>query len=102
MSNLLKKRKKKSQTDGELGIFFSSDGQLSHDFCMKNNLYRKNPTDGTPMGGYFEENRRVRAIKLRGEYSEGFWIPEKSLSFCGPHSLKEGDEFDTVNKVKAQ
>jgi hypothetical protein len=85
------------QEEGELGIFFASDGQLSHDFCMANNLYRKNPLTGEAMGGFFEENRRVRAIKLRGEYSEGFWIPLRSLDYLGTQSVKEGDTFTSIN-----
>src|SRR5688572_8565759 len=53
--------------DGELGVFFPVDGQLSHEFCLANRLYVKHPDTGEPMGGYFDAKRRVRAQRFRGE-----------------------------------
>lgn len=61
--------------DGELGIVFPEGGQLAHDFCMVNKLYRKDPATGEEMGGYLEDNRRVRALKLRGVESNALWLP---------------------------
>lgn len=62
-----------------MGIVFPEGGQLAHEFCMANALYRKHPGTGEPMGGYLEENRRVRALKLRGVESDGLWLPIKSV-----------------------
>lgn len=46
----------------------------------------------------FEANRRVKAIKLRGAKSEGFWCPLENLSYAGDVSkLKEGDQLDEFN-----
>lgn len=84
-----------------LGIFFEAGGQLSDAFCKANNLYRIKDADGKDIAGMFEENRRVKCIKLRGAKSEGFWIPLESVAFTG-HSLeklKEGDAFDSLNDV---
>lgn len=85
----------KDVQDGDLGIFFPCDGQLSHDFCMQNKLYRKHPNTGEPMGGLFEENRRVRTVRLRGCESEGFWIPVNSIEYTGK-KVKEGNTFSKL------
>lgn len=84
---------------GQLGVYFPCDGQLSHEMCMANELYRKDPKTGEPMGGYFEENRRVRAQPFRGQKSEGFWVPLTYLRWTGVDlsTLEAGDEFDTLN-----
>jgi len=84
-----------------LGIFFEAGGQLSDEFCKANNLYRVKDADGKDIGGMFEENRRVKCIKLRGAKSEGFWIPLQSLAFTGHpiDGLKEGDSFNMFGDV---
>lgn len=78
----------KDTADGELGVFFPVDGQLSRDFCMANGLYVKHPETGEPMGGYFDKNRRIRAQRFRGEISEGLWMPLASLDYLPPQSGK--------------
>lgn len=92
----------KDTADGELGVFFPVDGQLSHDFCMANGLYVKHPETGEPMGGYFDKNRRIRAQRFRGEISEGLWLPLSSWPFVtceeverlnGDDDLLEGNRF---------
>ena len=86
--------------DGDVGVIFPCDGKLSHEMLMANNLYRKDPLTGDPMGGYFEEKGRVKAVKLRGQISEGFFTGLDSLDWAGSNKLKVGDEFDTINKQK--
>lgn len=86
--------------DGELGIFFDADGQLSHEFCQANNLIRIKNEDGTYSGGMFDENRRVRAMSLRGVKSHGFWCPLDYLYNILPddvegNELKEGEELES-------
>jgi RNA ligase len=71
----------KETIDGELGIYFESDGQLSAEFCAANNLIRIKNEDGTYSGGMFDSNRRVRAMNLRGIKSHGFWCPLSYLDF---------------------
>lgn len=89
----------KDVQDGDLGAFFESDGQLSEEFAKQNDLIRRKNEDGTPAGGMFEENRRVKAIKLRGARSEGFWCPLRLLAYTGHDlsKLKEGDQFCELN-----
>lgn len=85
--------------DGELGVFFESDGQLSEEFATQNDLVRRKNDDGSAAGGMFEPNRRVKAIKLRGAKSEGFWCPLDKVAYTGVSlaSLTEGTQFDALN-----
>ncbi len=87
--------------DGDLGIYFPTDGQLTETFCSENNLFRHSHLNkDKEKSGYFEDNRRIRAQKFRGEESDGFWMPMSCLQFLGANTLKEGDAFDTVAGVK--
>lgn len=81
--------------DGELGVFFEADGQLSEDFAARNDLVRRKLEDGTSAGGMFEQNRRVKAIKLRGVKSEGFWCPIRHFEYTGV-TIGEGDQFSEL------
>jgi len=68
--------------EGQIGILFAEGGKLSHEMLMANNLYRKHPETGEPMGGFFEANGRIRVVKLRKEKSEGFWTSLDSLHWA--------------------
>lgn len=89
----------KTTQNGQIGIFFEQGGQLSEEFATTNDLVRRKDADGKPAGGFFEENRRVKALRLRGAKSEGFWCPLEHLSYTGADlsALKEGDLFDAIN-----
>lgn len=81
--------------EGDLGLYFNCDLQLSEEFAKANDLVRRKDEHGNPAGGMFEENRRVKCTKLRGEKSDGFYIPISSLSHFGDiQSVKEGDPLD--------
>ena len=85
--------------DNQLGIYFPSDGQVSVEFAEANNLLRKKDEAGNNIGGYMDPNKRnVTAIKLRGEKSDGLFLPLTSLETFGDiTTLKEGDKIDTFN-----
>lgn len=85
--------------DNQLGIYFPSDGQLSVEFAEANNLLRKKDENGNNVGGYMDPDKRnVTAIKLRGEKSDGLFLPLKSLeSFGDITTLSEGDRIDNFN-----
>lgn len=85
--------------DNQLGIYFPSDGQLSVEFAEANNLLRKKDENGNNIGGYMDPDKRnVTAIKLRGEKSDGLFLPLKSLeSFGDISALREGDRIDNFN-----
>lgn len=85
--------------EGDLGVYFPSDGQLSIEFCKANNLYRDSDLNSDhEKTGMFDENRRVRAQKFRGEISDGFWVPLSNFSFIkGSILVDEGFEFEELN-----
>ena len=86
-------------TDNQIGIYFPSDGQLSVAFAEANNLLRKKDDAGNNIGGYMDADKRnVTAIKLRGEKSDGLFLPLSSLeSFGDITTLHEGDRVDNFN-----
>ena len=88
----------KSINENDCYLYFPCDGQLSLEFCIANNLLRKLP-DGTPSTGYMDpEKRNVKAIKLRGNKSDGIVLPLTSLASFGDIStLTVGDTIDVFN-----
>ena len=87
-----------------LYVYFPGGCCLNPDFLKYSNLYRKGELNDNPKEtGMFDENGRVKTIKLRGELSEGFIMPiiqlqnyivsvtNKELDNC-----KVGIEFDIV------
>ena len=85
--------------DNQLGIYFPSDGRLSVEFAEANNLLRKKDDAGNNIGGYMDPDKRnVTAIRLRGERSDGLFLPLESLKSFGDIAiLKEGDRIDNFN-----
>ena len=85
--------------DNQLGIYFPSDGQVSVEFAEANNLLRKKDENGNNIGGYMDPDKRnVTAIKLRGEKSDGLFLPLKSLETFGDiTTLREGDRIENFN-----
>ena len=86
-------------TETQLGVYFPVDGQLSVEFCAANDLVRRKDENGNPCGGYLDPDKRnIKAMKLRGEKSDGLFLPLKSLETFGDISkLKEGDRIDNFN-----
>lgn len=85
--------------DNQLGVYFPTDGRLSQDFAERNNLLRKKDENGNNIGGYMDpEKRNVTAVRLRGEKSDGLFLPLTSLeSFGDISTLKEGDIINNFN-----
>ena len=87
-------------TEGQVGIYFPTDGQLSAEFTEKNNLVRKKDDAGNNIGGYMDPDKRnVTAIRLRGEKSDGLFLPISALNYCYAHGdasieLRAGDVID--------
>lgn len=92
----------KDTESGSLGVFFEAGGALSEEFAVTHDLVRRKNEDGTSAGGYFEENRRVKAVKMRGVKSEGFWMPISCLAYTGADlsKLNVGDQFEELNGHK--
>jgi len=84
--------------DGEMGVFFPTDGQLSPEFLQHNDLVRRtDPDTGKRVGGFFAENGRVRSQKFRGEMSDGFWCPLSLFGYTGYTDWKVGNTFTGLN-----
>lgn len=85
--------------EGQLGVYFPVDGQLSEEFCKVNDLVRRKDENGNPCGGYLDpEKRNIKALKLRGEKSDGLFMPLTCLAdFCKISDLKEGDTISVLN-----
>ena len=88
-------------TEGQLGVYFPVDGQLSEEFCRVNDLVRRKDENGNPAGGYLDPDKRnIKAMKLRGERSDGLFLPLTSLAnFTTVSDLKEGDTITILNGV---
>lgn len=85
--------------EGQLGVYFPTDGQLSAEFADANNLVRKKDENGNNIGGYMDPDKRnVKAIKLRGEKSDGLFLPLHCLEPFGDITqLRVGDTIDVFN-----
>ena len=85
--------------EGQLGVYFPTDGQLSAEFADANNLVRKKDESGNNVGGYMNPDKRnVKAIKLRGEKSDGLFLPLHCLETFGDITqLRVGDTIDVFN-----
>ena len=84
-----------------LGIYFPSECQLSDEFVKANNLYRDTTLNKDPdsKGGFIEANRRIRCMKLRGNKSDGLFMPIASIvPFMDGSSIDvtEGTSFDHI------
>ena len=87
-------------TEGEIGVYLPVDGQLSEEFATVNNLVRKKDDAGNNIGGYMDPSKRnVQAIRLRGEKSDGLFLPLSCLEYTGVNldDLKVGDAITVVN-----
>ena len=89
-------------TEGQLGVYFPVDGQLSEEFCKANDLVRRKDENGNACGGYLDPDKRnIKAMKLRGERSDGLFLPLTSLAnFTTVSDLKEGDTITILNGVE--
>ena len=87
-------------SENQVGVYFPTDGQLSVEFAEKNNLVRKKDDAGNNIGGYMDPDKRnVTAIRLRGEKSDGLFLPISCLNYCYAHGdasieLRAGDVID--------
>lgn len=84
-------------------IYFPTACCINPDFLSYDNLFRKSEKNNDPhKTGLFEDNGKVKTVKLRGELSEGFIVP--AVEFTNwitsitnrDIELIDGTEFDTV------
>ena len=86
---------------GDVGIYFPTDGQLGEEYASVNNLVRRKDENGNNVGGYLDPDKRnITAIKLRGEKSDGLFMPLTSLkTFTDITKLKVGDMISILDGV---
>lgn len=85
-------------------IYFPTSSQINDKLLYYANLYRHTDKNSNPeKSGFFEDNGRVKAIKLKGLISEGFLLPYEIFSnFIVDYTNKElndvvsNTEFDSV------
>jgi len=87
--------------ENELGVYFPVDGKIGIEYAEKNNLLRKKDANGKQVGGFLDaEKRNIKAIKLRGEKSDGLFLPLSSLEdFTDISKLNEGDAITILNGI---
>jgi len=85
----------------QLGVYFPTDGQLGIEYATQNNLLRGKDANGNNIGGYLDpEKRNIRALRLRGEQSDGLFMPLESLAaFTDITKLSEGETVSALNGV---
>lgn len=86
---------------GDVGIFFPVGSKINFEFLKANNLLKDSELNtDIKQKGFFEKSGRVKALRLGGVKSEGFWIPIKSISnFFKPEDFKVGDEFNSIDGI---
>lgn len=90
-------------------VYFPIECAIDNQFLAANNLFRdKEKNQDKDKAGFFEDNCRVKIIKLQGYPSEGFIIPITSLytwlTYIGKsqeviNKLTPGIEFDSVDGI---
>ena len=91
---------KDKYVEGEIGIYFETDLQLSMEFCEKNGLLAVYENGVNVSGGYMDPAKRnVKAIKLRGEKSDGLFLPLACVEYTGVNldDLHIGDQITILN-----
>ena len=104
--------------DGDAVVYFPSDGQLSEEYCIDNKLTKiykplnectdeektkqivvKDGVECVNVGGYLEPDKRnIKAVKLRGEQSDGIVMHLESLSkYTDISKLKVGEQITTLD-----
>lgn len=87
---------------GDTMFYVSNESQIKSEFLAKNNLFAKSSFNKDKnVKGYFDNNGRVRILKLRGEYSLGYLFSIAELQKVYPKleitDIRIGESFDTIN-----
>lgn len=87
----------KDTKPGTQGLFFSTETPtaISDWFLKEHDLYRRldKETGKNVSAGYFDSNGRVKAVKIRGVRSDGYFHQLNLKDY----DLKVGDQIDTLN-----
>jgi len=88
---------------GDYYVLFPVESVIDEKLLHNTNSYRDTSLNADKeKKGFFEKNGRVKSIKLRGEYSNGYLVPLREFAMV--YDLNEtllkqrvGESFDTVN-----
>lgn len=85
--------------EGTLGVYFPTDGKLSAEMLVANDLVARKDENGNRAGGFFDSKGKVKTQKFRGAESEGFWTNLSALAWTGVDlsTLTEGMMFTELN-----
>ena len=90
--------------EGDVYVYFPVECTINKDFLSFTNSFRdKEKNVNKEKAGFFEDNGRVKPIRLRGVKSEGYIVPVEELeAFTGIGGLVKyvGQEFDTIGNIK--
>lgn len=83
-------------------VYFPPECQIHSDFLSYTNSFRNAELNEDKQAtGFFDDNGRVKTIKLRNVYSSGYIVPLKDLEeFFGEPIVKKEDYFDTIKDVR--
>lgn len=85
--------------EGDKMLYLPTDGQVDYDFALHAGLLREDK-EGHKLSGYLDPKKRnIKAIRLRGEQSDGVLIPIETLESFTNTKLNVGDTVDTVDTI---
>lgn len=88
---------------GDIYVYFPVECRINHEFLSWSNSYRDKELNSDDTAGFFEKNKRVRAVKLRGEKSMGYIVPARDIEEFFNHSVNldehVGESFDTIDDI---
>jgi hypothetical protein len=89
--------------EGDLYVYFPVECKINKNFLSFTNSFReKTLNKDQEQVGFFEENCRVKAMKLRSEKSCGYIVPIKVVNEFTKTDISEyvNQEFDTIGEIK--
>lgn len=94
-----------SAKEGELYVYFPVESVVNYNFLSFTNSFReKTKNNDQTKVGFFEPSGRVKALKLRGESSEGYIVPWQDVAAWIQNSFgisvdtpTPSTDFDAVN-----
>lgn len=89
--------------EGDLYVYFPIECKINKDFLSFTNSFRdKSLNKDQEKVGFFDENGRVKAMKLRAEKSCGYIVPIQVVEEFTKTGISEyvDQEFDTINGIK--
>lgn len=88
--------------DGDIYVYFPVECTINKDFLSHTNSFReKTLNKDSEKVGFFEDNCRVKAVRLRGEKSCGYIVPVDIVEEFTGISIRTfvGEEFDTIGDI---